>query len=261
MKRCSDAADLAPKRQRCDSSSEDRHAPQSSAALNACSRPRVRREILGFVPVAEFEAVVSTWIGVSLRVVRADCVESSRRHRARWEARSAASLCALARESAHFCYGNPPGGFRGKFVVLLMSDDDLIEHELSCRVATDGRAFVEDGGPRATERALDWRQLVRGNIEISLRSLTPINDFTARTTQRVIVSSEAPRLFDAQRDTASRDLAFLPGDNWVPALSKAMQNERGAVVCNPRNGNVDEFASGYTFALEIEFDCDTCFWE
>ncbi len=41
------------------------------------------------------------------------------------------------------------------------------------------------------------------------------------------------------------------------ALSKAMQNERGTVVCNPRNGNVDEFASGYTFALEIEFDCDT----
>ncbi len=40
------------------------------------------------------------------------------------------------------------------------------------------------------------------------------------------------------------------------ALSKAMQNELSAVVCNPRNGNVDAFASGYTFALEIEFDCD-----
>ena len=94
-----------------------------------------------------------------------------------------------------------------------------------------------------------------------LQTLSPIADVAARTTQCVIVSSEAPRPFDAQRDTASRGVAFLPGDDWLLALSKAMQNERGAVVCNPRNGNVDEFASGYTFALEIEFDCDTCFWE
>ena len=127
MKRCSDAANLAPKRQRCDSSSEDQHALQSSVALNACSILRVRREILGFVPVAEFEAVVSTWIGVSLRVVRADCVESSRRHRARWEARSAASLCALARESVLQQFA---GDVPVMFVVRQITDKGIIAHEL-----------------------------------------------------------------------------------------------------------------------------------
>ncbi len=85
----------------------------------------------------------------------------------------------------------------------------IIAHELECRVAPDGRALVKD----PNDPALDWGELVRGNIQLVFQTLSPIADVSARTTQCVIVSSEAPRLFDAQRDTASRGVAFLARDD------------------------------------------------
>ncbi len=101
------------------------------------------------------------------------------------------------------------------FVVRQITDKGIIAHELECRVAPDGRALVKD----PNDPALDWGELVRGNIQLVLQTLSPIdscrsyNTIATRTTQCVIVSSEAPRPFDAQCDTASHGVAFLPGDD------------------------------------------------
>jgi hypothetical protein len=74
--------------------------------------------------------------------------------------------------------------------------------------------------------------------------------------QNVIVSSDAPRAFNAQGVRASRSVVFLPGGDWVRALREAMQNERDTVVWDPHDR--DAYDYGYTFHVSVSFDDDNC---